>query len=114
MWLPSLKGLVVVDPARLPGTAEPPHVFIEEAVVNGKHARPEEGVVVPPGSDPLSVRYVAGTLQYADRVRFRYRVEGVTPNWVDAGRSREVTFPALPHGRHLFRVAATIDGQRPT
>jgi diguanylate cyclase (GGDEF)-like protein len=112
LWLPSLKGLVIVDPARLPDTGEPPRVFIEEVAVDGRSASPGAEVVLPPGSHPLSVRFTAGTLIDASRARFRYQLEGISPNWVDAGRSREAAFPALPAGRYLFRVATSVDGKR--
>ena len=112
LWLPSLKGLVIVDPAHLPGSGEPPPVAVEEVTVNGEHALPGRDVVLPAGSGILSIRYFAATLLNADRVRFRYRVDGISPSWVDAGKSREATFPALPHGQYKFQVAASIDGKR--
>ena len=111
LWLPSLKGLVIVDPAHLPGSGEPPPVDIDEVTVNGDHARRDE-VVLQDGSGVLAVRYFAGTLLDADRVRFRYQLEGSSAQWVDAGRSREATFPALSHGSYRFRVAASVDGRR--
>ncbi len=112
LWLPSFRGLVIVDPAHLPDTGEPPSVAVEEVSVNGVAALPDAAIVLPPGSVPLSIRYTAGTLLNAERVRFRYRMDGITPDWVDAGKSREATFPALPHGSYSFRVAASIDGKR--
>ncbi|MBL8302302.1 MAG: diguanylate cyclase, partial [Ideonella sp.] len=36
----------------------------------------------------------------------------LTQDWVNAGRSREAAFPALPHGSYRFRVAASTDGTR--
>jgi diguanylate cyclase (GGDEF)-like protein len=51
-------------------------------------------------------------LLYADRVRFRYQMEGLSPDWVDAGNNREASFAALPHGSYRFRVAASLDGQQ--
>ena len=112
VWLPSAGGLVIVDPEHLPGTGLPPPVRLEDAVVDGV-SRPAEGeVVLPPGAVPLSIRYTAMTLVNADRVRFRYRMDGLTHDWVNAGRSREAAFPALPHGSYRFRVAASTDGNR--
>ncbi|MFN2443790.1 MAG: two-component regulator propeller domain-containing protein [Thermoanaerobaculia bacterium] len=111
LWLPSYSGLVIVDPAHLPGSGGPPEVHLEEISVNGVEAPPGEEIVLPPGSAPLSIRYTAATLINADRVRFRYRMEGATGGWVDAGRSREAFFPALPHGKYVFHVAASADGQ---
>jgi diguanylate cyclase (GGDEF)-like protein len=112
LWLPSVKGLVIVDPARLPDTGAPPTVSVDEVSVNGVEGPPPAAVVLPPGTAPLSIRYSAGTLLNADRVHFRYRMEGLTPGWVDAGKSREATFAGLPPGSYQFRLAATIDGRR--
>ncbi len=115
LWLPSLKGLVIVDPARLPGAEEPPMVAVEEVSINGvvsARGKTDPEIVLPPGSVPLSIRYTAGTLLHADRVRFRYQMEGITHDWVEAGKNHEASFPALPHGRYNFRVAASFDGKQ--
>jgi diguanylate cyclase (GGDEF)-like protein len=115
LWFPSLKGLVIVDPARLPGSEEPPSVMIEDVLVNGVSSvssLTQSGIVLPPGSLPLSIRYNAGTLLNADRAQFRYQMEGITQKWVEAEKNREASFPGLPHGKYLFRVAASLDGAR--
>ncbi|HYC38039.1 MAG TPA: two-component regulator propeller domain-containing protein [Usitatibacter sp.] len=112
LWLPSLKGLVIVDPTRLPGSGEPPPVFIEEVVVSGRSLPLQGELVLPPAPPAVTIRYSAGTLLASDRARFRYRMEGVTDDWVEAGKSREATFPGLKHGAYAFRVATSIDGKR--
>jgi diguanylate cyclase (GGDEF)-like protein len=112
LWLPSANGLVIVDPARLAIAGNPPEVRLEDWVVEGTRKPARSAVLLPPGPVPLTVHYTAMTLLNAERVRFRYRMEGLTRDWVDAGPSREVVFPALPHGRYQFRVAASTDGQR--
>ncbi len=111
LWLPSSNGLVIVDPKRLPRSGKPPAVHIENVVVDGVSSPAETSVVLPPGSVPLLISYTAMTLQNAERVRFRYQMDGTTRGWVDAGQSREASFPALPHGKYVFRVAASIDGK---
>ncbi|GAP34426.1 ligand-binding sensor domain-containing diguanylate cyclase [Piscinibacter sakaiensis] len=111
LWLPSQKGVIVVDPERLPGTDQPPPVRIEEVLVDALAQPPDRTVEVPPGAVPVTLRYAAATLRFAERVRFRYRLDGVTPNWVDAGSTRAATFPSLPPGRHAFRVSASLDGR---
>lgn len=112
VWLPSYNGLVIVDPARLPGAGEPPAVEVEEVILNNQAMPPGTSVELPPGSVPLTLRYFAATLRDADRVQFRYRMDGLTRDWVVAGRNREASFPSLPHGRYQFRVAASLDGRR--
>lgn len=110
IWLPSANGLVIVDPARLPGAGRPPAVRIEHVLKNGQRQPADAEIVLPPDATPLSIGYTAMTLLYADRARFRYRMEGLTRDWVDAGSSREAAFPALPHGSYRFEVQASTDG----
>jgi diguanylate cyclase (GGDEF)-like protein len=112
LWLPSLKGLVIVDPARLPGFGEPPNVGVDQVTVNGAIQSASERVVLPPGSSPLSIRYGAATLMNAAFVQYRYQLEGITPQWVEMGKNREISFPTLPHGTYQFRVASSLDGKR--
>lgn len=111
LWLPSNKGLVIVDPLHLPSSGKPPMARLETVALNGVSSPAVGGVMLPPGSVPLTIRYTAMTLLHANRVRFRYQMVGITPEWVDAGSSREVSFPALPHGTYRFRVAASMDGE---
>jgi diguanylate cyclase (GGDEF)-like protein len=112
LWLPSANGLVIVDPAHLPGQGKPPTVRVEDVLVEGVSQPPDAEVVLPPGSLPLAIRYTAMTLLNADRARFRYQMDGITRDWVDAGPNREASFPALPYGNYRFRVAASTDGKQ--
>lgn len=112
LWLPSFSGLVMVDPDQLPGTEGPPPVHLETVTVDGVPVPLGSAVTLPPGSAPLSIHYTAATLRNADRVRFRYRMDGASDGWVDAGMRREAFFPALSHGDYKFRVAASSDGRQ--
>lgn len=111
VWLPSSSGAVIVDPANLPAPAEPPVARLESVLVDGVRQPPGAEVLLPPGSLPVVIRYTAMTLLNADRVRFRYRMEGLTRDWLGAGLGREAAFPALPHGRYRFRIEASLDGK---
>ena len=113
LWLPSFRGLVIVDPAALPESREPPAVHFEEITVGGSSIGAATQVVLPPGSRPLAIRYTTASLRSADRVRFRYQMDdGDGGTWVDLGSRREAFFPSLPHGEYRFRIAASTDGQR--
>ncbi len=112
VWLASLKGVVVVDPARLPDGGRTPAVRIEEIQVDGRWVQPGRGeLLLPSGATPLAVRYAVDTVLNAERVRFRFMMEGLSSQWIDAGRSRETRFPALRYGEYRFRVAASLNGE---
>jgi diguanylate cyclase (GGDEF)-like protein len=112
LWLPSFNSVVVVEPDRLPGSAIPPTVAIDEVLLAGKPLSTRETLKVPAGNVPITLKYFANTLRDATRVRFRYRMDGLTDDWVNLGPAREMGFPALPHGSYTFRLAASVDGIR--
>jgi signal transduction histidine kinase len=49
-------------------------------------------------------------LRAQDDVRFRYRLEGFDPNWIDSGTRRVATYTNLPPGKFTFQVAAFEGG----
>ncbi|HET7746179.1 MAG TPA: protein kinase, partial [Vicinamibacteria bacterium] len=108
LWFPTIKGVVVVDPARIRVNTVPPPVVVEEVTVDGAPAdlRAEAALVAPPGRRKLDLRYTALTFPAPERVRFRYRLEGFDPDWVEAGTERVARYTSLPPGAYTFRVKA--------
>jgi ligand-binding sensor domain-containing protein len=106
LWFPTIRGVVVVDPANLKKNRLP--VVIEGVVANGRSlsVRPGEPLEVPPGDGRLHVRYTALSLVAPKKVRFAYRLEGLEDSWTDAGTSREAGYTNLRPGRYTFRVRA--------
>jgi ligand-binding sensor domain-containing protein len=111
LWFPSYKGLVIVDPLNIPAPGGAPAVRLEEVTANGVVRDPGAAVVLPPGTPTLTIRYTAMTLLDPDRVRFRWRMEGLSGDWVDAGTQREALYQSLPHGSFRFQVVASADGK---
>ena len=111
LWLPSYDGLVVVDPSNVPPPNVAPAVRLEEVKTNGIGQETGQAVMLPPGGGTLSIRYTAMTLIDADRVHFRWRMEGLAADWVETGTGREAFYSSLPHGSYRFQVAASADGQ---
>jgi ligand-binding sensor domain-containing protein len=110
LWLPSFRGVVIVQPASIPASSGAPPVRLEEVTADGVTQAPGEALSLPAGTATLSIRYTAMTLIDGDRIKFRWRMRGVSGDWVDAGTRREAFYPRLPHGRYHFEVAASADG----
>ncbi|MCH8686380.1 ATP-binding protein [Pedomonas mirosovicensis] len=111
LWFATLGGVVWVDPARLYPNAAPPPVHIGSLVANGMRYRDPVRAVLPQGTSSLAIHYAGLSLTMPHRVRFRYMLEGVDKDWVDAGTRREAFFANLSPGTYRFRViAANSDG----
>ena len=112
LWLPSYGGLVIVDPLNIAAPSAAPAVRLDEIVANGVSREVGRTVVLPPGADTLTIRYSAATLLDVNRVRFRWRMDGLSTEWVDAGTRPDAFYLNLPHGTYHFQVAASADGLR--
>jgi signal transduction histidine kinase/CheY-like chemotaxis protein/ligand-binding sensor domain-containing protein len=106
LWFTTRKGIVVVDPARLPVNDLPPPVIVEQVVVDRTPVPAGPEVRLPPGKCNLEFHYTGLSLLVPDRVRFKYRLEGHDDDWVDAGPRRVAYYSKLPPGDYRFRVIA--------
>lgn len=107
LWFPTVHGLVVFDPAQLGEGGKPPHLRLEE-VRAGQRTFPgrPSTIEIPAGTGDLELQFTAISFAAPERIRFRYRLEGFDPDWIDAGRRRVAYYTNLPPGEYRFRVEA--------
>ena len=111
IWFLTRRNVLFVDPARLTRNMAPPPVAVRSLTAAGRRIRDPVDVTLPAGSRSLAIGYAAGSLSVPSRVRFRYRLEGLSPDWVEAGSGRAAFFNDLHPGRYRFQVtAANEDG----
>ena len=61
---------------------------------------------VPPGTHRFEVYYTATSLTRADKVRFRYRLEGLEHTWNEVADRRFSSYSNLPPGSYRFVLQA--------
>lgn len=111
LWFSTLDGVVWVDPSRIARNPLPPPVGIRSLTAQGKTWREPRQLRLAKGTSSLAIRYAGLSLSIPERVRFRYRLEGVDDGWVDTGNRREARYTNLGPGNYRFRViAANNDG----
>jgi signal transduction histidine kinase/ligand-binding sensor domain-containing protein len=112
-WFPTTKGLVVLDPSGARANPVAPPVIIENLLANGK---PVAGPLkltsgarlqIPPGHQRVDFQYTALSFVAPEKVRFQYRLEGLEPEWLEAGDRREINYSYLPPNDYTFRVRAS-------
>jgi signal transduction histidine kinase/ligand-binding sensor domain-containing protein/ActR/RegA family two-component response regulator len=109
LWLPSIRGIVRVDPDRIRTNALPPPVVVEGVIADGKALDLTSELRAPPGSTNWEFHYAALSMVAPERVHFRYRLEGYEQGWVDANTRRTAYYTRLPPGKYVFRVVASND-----
>ncbi|HEV2453533.1 MAG TPA: two-component regulator propeller domain-containing protein, partial [Verrucomicrobiae bacterium] len=124
LWFPTLKGIVVIDPGHT-GDSPAPAVALEQVLVDGMPEVPvpvaaganlttapkttdamTDYLELRPGRHTLEITYTGFSFDAPERVRFRYRMEGLDSSWVEAGTRRVAFYSYVPPGMYHFRVIA--------
>ncbi len=107
LWFTTAKGAIAVDPAQMNSYSLPPPVVIESLMVDGQATPLANGkIVVPPGHEQYEIHFTALNFDAPDQSRFRYRMEGLDKNWVDADTRRIANYGHLPPNHYHFQVIA--------
>jgi signal transduction histidine kinase/ligand-binding sensor domain-containing protein len=111
LWFPTQDGVAMVDPAAVTTNQQPPPVLIEEVLLDRTPIAFRDGMRLQPGHGNLEIQYTAPSFNNAAWSRFKYKIEGLDRDWIDAGTRRAAFFSYLPPGEYTFRViAANSDG----
>jgi len=110
---PTAGGVARINPGRIRRNDQPPPVLIERVSVSNRDLDLTHAAKLAPGSQAFTFHYTALSFLAPEKVRFRYKLEGVDQNWVEAGARRVAFYNKIPPGNYRFRVAAcNNDGVR--
>jgi signal transduction histidine kinase/ligand-binding sensor domain-containing protein len=111
LWFLPSDGASVIDPRHLPLNDRLPPVHIEQITADNKlYGIPsdENGRVrLPPRVHDLEIDYTALSLVAAEKVLFRYKLEGWDQVWQEVGNRRQALYSNLPPREYRFQVAAS-------
>ena len=111
LWFPTQGGVAVLDPEAVQVSGQPPPLMIEEVLLNNKPVAFREAVEIPPGIENFEIHYTGLSFIMSDRIKFKYKLEGLDTDWVDADTRRVAYYSHVSPGNYTFRViAANRDG----
>jgi signal transduction histidine kinase/ligand-binding sensor domain-containing protein len=111
LWFLPSDGASVIDPRHLPLNDRLPPVHIEQITADRKLydiPSDENGRVrLPPRVHDLEIDYTALSLVAAEKMLFRYKLEGWDQDWQEVGNRRYALYSNLPPRAYRFQVAAS-------
>jgi signal transduction histidine kinase/ligand-binding sensor domain-containing protein len=106
LWFATTQGIAWIDPKHISRNALIPPVSIESFTADGKVFAPSMPLLLPARTQSLRITYTALSLSIPERVRFKYRLEGLDRDWQNVGSRREAIYTNLGPGSYRFRVIA--------
>jgi diguanylate cyclase (GGDEF)-like protein len=112
LWIPTIKGISMIDPGRITRNTLPPPVVIEEITVDNKTMKsfferlPREPVIFPAGAKNFEFQYAGLSYLCPQKVKFKYKLDGYDREWKDVGKRRTAYYTNIPPGHYTFRVTA--------
>ena len=108
VMFPTTKGLAVAPLSRLADEGEPLKISLERLEANDREFPVGQKVMIPPGLGKLVFSFTAPTFGSADRVRFKYRLDGFDRDWSGFTSRREAYYTNIQPGEYRFRVMACL------
>ncbi len=121
LWFPTQDGVAVINPETIKINPQPPPVIIEDVkidaqsvaveTINSASRNPQFAIRIEPQQQNFEIKYTALSFINSGNLRFKYKLEGLDSEWIDAANRRTAYFSHVPPGDYTFRViAANADG----
>jgi signal transduction histidine kinase/ligand-binding sensor domain-containing protein len=121
LWFPTMGGVAVINPATITTNAQPPPVVLEDLKIDNRSVAletweaavrdPRFAIQIRPGQENFEIEYTALSFINSANLRFKYKLEGLDHDWVEAGQRRRAYYSYVPPGDYTFTViAANSDG----
>jgi ligand-binding sensor domain-containing protein/signal transduction histidine kinase len=117
LWFATASGVLGINPSSCEKELPPPPVHLEAVLVNdqplelarvlsgnGSNAA-AQSVALGAKLTTLEIQFTAPFFAAPEKLKFRHKLEGLDPDWVDGGGERRVRYGRLASGQYRFRVA---------
>ena len=107
IWLSTSEGFMVFDPNESRTMAAVPRVEIQKMLVDGALHDLSAPLALQRQTKNVRFVYSAASPARAERLQFKYRLDGVDVEWNEAGGRRATTYNNLASGDYTFHVAVS-------
>jgi signal transduction histidine kinase len=109
LWFVTGSGVSIIDPGALNQPRRSHPVQLEAIVVDNVRIPAVNHAMLPPRTSKIQIDYTTLNLTSSRKTQFRYRLDGVDDDWIDAGSRQEAFYTNLTPRQYRFSVMATDD-----
>ncbi|MBI5215679.1 MAG: histidine kinase [Ignavibacteriae bacterium] len=102
----TVKGVVMIDPARVQTNMLPPLVKIEQVIAEGEIVEAKNEIELSSGKRNLEIEFTGLSFVVPEKVQFKFKLQGINDSWIESGTRRSAYFTHLPPGEYVFHVKA--------
>jgi|GEM_PF-4510635 len=113
VFMGSSRGIIYFNPEQMEEEKDSLHFFISKIIIN------EDDSSYTATNSPFQLKYFQNAVTFyceapyygnANKLKYRYRLEGLNPSWIDNGNNNIVRFHPVQPGHYVFEAAASING----
>jgi len=106
LWLATQQGALSLNSNELESNNRPPAVFIDELLVNDRRLNITDPMRVPPLCNKIEFRFSVLSYAAPEKVRIRYKLDGVDSDWVEIVNQHGAVYSALRPGKYQMHLKA--------
>jgi ligand-binding sensor domain-containing protein/two-component sensor histidine kinase len=104
--------LIRWHPDSLAASVSPPHIMLTSLKIYEKEYNDTIDLAsltfldLPFEKNSISVSFIAVDFAASTAMKYKYKMDGLNDNWVDAGSNRSAVYSRLPDGNYLLHIRA--------
>jgi PAS domain S-box-containing protein len=106
VMLPTINGLVIIDPSTIVANLKPPKVFIDRILAGNNPLEVQPNMQIPAGVRDLQIDFTAISFPAPEKLRFKYKLEGSDAKYIEPESRRFAVYNGLTPGYYKFHVVA--------
>jgi len=107
LWVGSSKGLSSLALDQFWDRTKRPEIVWSSAVADGQTFALTDRLSLPARVRQVEIGFATIDLSAPERIRYRFRLDGLDTDWQEAGSRRSAFYTNLDPGKYRFRVMAT-------
>ncbi|XWN37701.1 MAG: two-component regulator propeller domain-containing protein [Balneola sp.] len=107
IYFPTVEGVAVVSANDVEENNIKPVVYIEKIRGNNFEFPFKNSIELQYDDSFLEIDYTGINFTKPEKVRFKYKMEGLNENWIEVGNRRQALYSKIPPGDYTFKVVAS-------